>query len=64
MGHVHHTGVSGMVLAATSGIGFLSRVYGLTAGHLVAVTMVTSSGDVVEAREDHNTDLLWGKFTY
>ena len=41
-------------------LGFLSRVFASTASHLVSATIVTSSGEVVEASEDHNPDLLWG----
>ena len=40
-----YPGVGGMVLTGTSGVGFLSRVYKLTAYHLIAATLVTSNGE-------------------
>jgi len=60
MGHVHHTGVAGMALNATSGVGFLCRSRSLTATFLKRVTLVTSDGTVKEVSEDENPELLWG----
>lgn len=59
MGHVHHTGVAGMALNATSGVGYLCRTRGLTVTFLQAVTMVTADGTVKRISKDENSDLLW-----
>jgi len=60
MGHVHHTGVAGMCLNATSGVGYLCRSRGLTASFLKGVTIVMCDGSVKEVNENENSDLLWG----
>jgi len=60
MGHVHHTGVAGMALNATSGVGFLCRSRNLTATFLKGVTLVMSDGSVKEVNESENSDLFWG----
>lgn len=50
-------GVGG--LATAGGIGWLSRLHGLTIDHLRAVEMVLADGSVVRASEDENPDLFW-----
>ena len=59
MGHVHHTGVAGMALNSTSGVGYLCRTRGLTVSYLKAVTMVTADGSVKTVSETENPELLW-----
>lgn len=50
-------GIAGLTLGG--GFGALSRALGLTCDSLVAVEMVTASGDVIHADETHEQDLLW-----
>jgi FAD/FMN-containing dehydrogenase len=57
-GIVTHTGVAGLTLGG--GIGWLHRKHGLTIDQLLAVDLVTASGDFVEASETENGDLFWG----
>lgn len=59
MGHVHHTGVAGMALNATSGVGYLCRTRGLTVTFLQAATMVMADGTVKRISKDENSELLW-----
>ncbi len=59
MGHVHHTGVAGMALNATSGVGYLCRTRGLTVTFLKAATFVMADGSVKKISEDENSELLW-----
>lgn len=57
MGHVHHTGVAGMVLNASSGIGFLSRTRGLCGSFLKRITLVMHDGSTKTI--DKDDELLW-----
>ena len=57
-GIVTHTGLSGLTLGG--GIGWIMRKHGLTIDQLLAVEVVTASGDRVRASETENTDLFWG----
>lgn len=59
MGHVHHTGVAGMALNATSGVGYLCRTRKLTVTLLKSVTLIMSDGTTKIADKDNNTDLFW-----
>jgi hypothetical protein len=59
MGHVHHTGVAGMALNATSGVGYLCRTRGLTVTFLQAATIVMADGTVKQISENENSELLW-----
>lgn len=59
MGHVHHTGVAGMALNATSGVGYLSRTRGLTVTFLNSATLVMADGSVKKVSEGENSELLW-----
>ena len=54
------TGVVGLGgLTLGGGIGFLSRKYGLTIDHLLAVDLVTADGQLIRADAEHNPDLFW-----
>jgi hypothetical protein len=59
MGHVHHTGVAGMALNATSGVGFLSRTRNLTVTYLKSAKLVMADGSLKEISETENSELLW-----
>jgi FAD/FMN-containing dehydrogenase len=57
-GRVPDTGVAGLTLG--SGSGWLERKLGLTCDSLLAVELVTASGDVIVASETERPDLFWG----
>ena len=57
-GIVTHTGVAGLTLGG--GLGWLQRKLGLTVDQLLAVELVTASGDVVRADLNENAELFWG----
>ncbi len=50
-------GISGITLGG--GIGYLSRLHGLTIDNLLAVEMVTATGEILHVDADHHPDLLW-----
>lgn len=54
-------GVAGLTLGG--GIGYLSRVFGLTCDNLLAVRIVVPKGekgaDLIEASREHHKDLFW-----
>ncbi len=54
---VSSVGVAGVTLGG--GFGHLMRRYGLACDNLVAADLVTASGELVRADEEHNGDLLW-----
>lgn len=57
-GVVSETGIAGLTLSG--GLGWTRRKWGLTCDSLVGVTLVTAAGDVMEATEDSDPDLIWG----
>ena len=59
MGHVYHTGVAGMALNATSGVGYLARTRGLTVTYLREVPMVTADGKTRTVSDATDSDLFW-----
>lgn len=58
LGVVSETGVAGLTLSG--GYGHLRNKYGLSADNLVAATVVTANGRIVQANSKENSDLLWG----
>jgi FAD/FMN-containing dehydrogenase len=58
VGVVSPTGVAGLVL--TGGVGWQTRKHGYGCDKLRRARVVTANGDVVEAGEEENADLLWG----
>jgi FAD/FMN-containing dehydrogenase len=56
-GRVSTTGVAGFTLGG--GSGWLERKHGLACDNLVAVELVTATGDRVRAAEDEKPDLFW-----
>lgn len=56
-GRVSTTGVGGFTLGG--GTGWLDRKFGLACDNLLAVELVTASGDLVVADEDRHPDLFW-----
>ncbi len=56
-GFISHTGVAGLTLGG--GIGWLTKMAGLSCDNLVAAEMVTADSRVVRASKDENPDLFW-----
>jgi len=56
-GDTGSVGVGGITLGG--GVGFLSRLHGLTIDNLLAVELVTADGRVVVADADQHPDLFW-----
>jgi FAD/FMN-containing dehydrogenase len=56
-GDVSTVGIAGLTLGG--GIGYLTRKQGLTIDSLLAVEIVTASGDILAADESNHPDLFW-----
>jgi FAD/FMN-containing dehydrogenase len=58
VGVVSGTGVAGLTLGG--GVGWLTRAYGLTVDSLLAVDVITATGETVRASAGERADLFWG----
>jgi FAD/FMN-containing dehydrogenase len=56
-GIMSETGVPGLALGG--GIGWFSRMYGLTCDQFVSLEVVLASGEVIEVSADQHPELLW-----
>jgi FAD/FMN-containing dehydrogenase len=57
-GFISHTGIAGLTLGG--GIGWLTKMAGLSCDNLVGVEMVTANSRIVRASKDDNAELFWG----
>lgn len=57
LGVVSGTGVAGLTLGG--GVGWLTRLHGLTADNLARVELVTATGETLAASKNENADLFW-----
>ena len=57
-GFISHTGIGGLTLGG--GIGWLTKMAGLSCDNLVAAQVVTADSRILRAAADENPDLFWG----
>ena len=56
-GFISHTGIAGLTLGG--GIGWLTKLAGLSCDNLLAAEVVTADARIVRASSEENTDLFW-----
>src|SRR5512140_1291611 len=56
-GFISHTGIAGLTLGG--GIGWLTKIAGLSCDNLVAAEVVTADSRIVRASAQENADLFW-----
>ena len=56
-GFISHTGIGGLTLGG--GIGWLTKLAGLSCDNLVAAEVVTADSRILRASRDENADLFW-----
>ncbi len=56
-GDAGSVGLGGITLGG--GIGYLTRKHGLTIDNVLAIELVTATGQIVQASESENADLFW-----
>jgi FAD/FMN-containing dehydrogenase len=57
LGFVSHTGIAGLTLGG--GFGYLTRRFGWTSDNVLAMNVVTATGEVVRTSEREHPDLFW-----
>ncbi|KAG8903343.1 hypothetical protein FRC00_000114, partial [Tulasnella sp. 408] len=57
VGACSQVSVGGYILSG--GVGYSTGTHGLAADNLVAATIVLATGEIVQASESENPDLLW-----